>query len=156
MNIKTIPIEELKEYENNPRNTSEQNIEFLTNSIKEFGFKVPCCVDVNNVLITGHARVKAAKKAGLKEIPCVIADDLTPEQINAFRLVDNKMSELSGWDFEKLDLELKALDLNFDMTSFGFNLEFKNDISVENSEVNIEDFNEEQFEHECPRCGFKF
>ena len=156
MNIVNIAISELKAYENNPRRMSDSDIELLSNSIKKFGFKVPCVVDINNVLVTGHARVKAAEKAGLKEIPCIIADDLTPEQVKAFRLVDNKMSELSVWDFEKLDLELKELNLNFDMSEFGFNLEIKKDPEIENQEMNIEDFSEKNFKQECPRCGFKF
>ena len=152
MNINNIPIGDLIAYENNPRRLKDSDIEFLSNSIKEFGFKVPCVVDINNVLVTWHARVRAAKSAGLKEIPCIVADDLTPEQIKAFRLVDNKMSELSVWDFEKLDLELK--ELNLDMSEFGFSIKF--DPEIENQEIDVEDFSEECFEHVCPRCGFRF
>jgi hypothetical protein len=110
-------IEELIPYENNPRN-NEEAVKFVANSIKQFGFKVPIIIDKNNVIVAGHTRLKASEELGLKEVPCIIADDLTDEQIRAFRLADNKVSEKAEWDFNKLDLELGELDL--DMTDFGF------------------------------------
>ena len=97
MNIKNILIKELCEYENNPRRISERAIDAVAASIKNFGFKVPVIIDKDNVIVCGHTRVKAAIKLGLKEVPCIVADDLTPEQIKAFRLADNKTSELSSW-----------------------------------------------------------
>ena len=87
-------------------------------SIKEFGFKVPIVIDANGEIVAGHTRLKAAKKLGLAEVPCIIADDLTPEQIKAFRLADNKTAELAEWDFDLLHLELDDIDL--DMSDFGF------------------------------------
>lgn len=87
-------------------------------SIKNFGFKVPLVVTADGEIIAGHTRLKAAKKLKLKTVPVIIADDLTPEQVKAFRLADNKVGELAGWDFEKLDLELAEIDL--DMSQFGF------------------------------------
>ncbi len=120
LDIKNIALNELKAYKNNPRRISEEAINAVANSIKNFGFKVPVVVDKDNVIVAGHTRVKAAEKLGLTEVPCIVADDLTSEQIKAFRLADNKTSELSGWDFEKLDLELEEID--FDMSEFGFNI----------------------------------
>lgn len=120
INIKYLQISKLKEYENNPRH-NENAVEAVAESIKQFGFKVPVIIDSNYIIVAGHTRVKAAKMLGLETVPCVIADDLTPEQIKAFRLADNKTAELAEWDFEKLDAELAELaDLDFDMEQFGF------------------------------------
>lgn len=117
MKIIDVAITSLKEYENNPRN-NDKSVEKVAASIREFGFKVPIVIDKNNVIVCGHTRVRAAKRLKLDVVPCIVADDLTPEQIRAFRLADNKTSEFSDWDIEKLDAELAALDI--DMTLFGF------------------------------------
>ena len=117
INIILKNIDEIIPYDNNPRN-NDDTVEFVANSIKEFGFKVPIILDKNNVVVTGHTRLKAAKQLGLKEIPVIYADDLTDEQIKAFRIADNKTSEKSSWDLNKLKFELDGLD--FDMTDFGF------------------------------------
>jgi len=89
MQIVNKNINELKEYINNPRN-NDNAVDYVANSIKEFGFKVPIVIDKNNVIVAGHTRYKASKKLGITEVPCIVADDLTDEQIKAFRLVDNK------------------------------------------------------------------
>lgn len=120
MNIVEITLEELRPYENNPRNNDEA-VEPVANSIKEFGFKVPIVIDKDNVIIAGHTRYKAAKKLGLEKVPCIIADDLTEEQIRAFRLADNKVSEIATWDIELLDIELDNI-LDIDMSLFDFNM----------------------------------
>lgn len=136
MVIKEISITDLKPYENNPRRNNEA-VEAVSKSIKEFGFKVPIVIDSENVIIAGHTRYKAAQKLGFESVPCVIADDLTPSQIKAYRLADNKTAELASWDFEKLDEELSALadldSLTFNMADFGF----------VTGDVNIDDFFEE-------------
>lgn len=118
MNIIEIDIEDLKAYENNPRN-NEQAVEKVVASIEEFGFKVPIIIDRDNVIIAGHTRLLAAKELGLEKVPCIVADDLTPEQAKAFRLADNKVSEYATWDFQKLNLELEELQ-DFEMQDFGF------------------------------------
>lgn len=120
MNIVEITLKELKPYENNPRNNDEA-VEPVANSIKEFGFKVPIVIDKDNVIIAGHTRYKAAKKLGLEKVPCIVADDLTEEQIRAFRLADNKVSEIATWDIELLDIELDNI-LDIDMSLFDFNM----------------------------------
>ena len=114
-------VSELVPYEKNPRKIPEEAINAVAESIKEFGFKNPILIDKNNVIIAGHTRRLASLKLGLKEVPCVIVDDLTPQQIKALRLADNKTNELAGWDFGELDLELADLG-DMDMERFGFDL----------------------------------
>ena len=117
MRIESIKTSELIPYENNPRNNDEA-VEFVANSIKDFGFKVPIIIDKNNVVVAGHTRLKAAELLGLEEVPCIRATDLTDAQIKAFRIADNKTSEKAGWDLDKLKIELE--DIEFDMKDFGF------------------------------------
>jgi len=129
MEIVSKKIEELKPYEKNPRNNDEA-VEYVANSIKEFGFKVPVVIDKNNVIVAGHTRYKACQKLGIKDIPCVIAIDLSPEQIKAFRLADNKVAEKSSWNISLLELELDDI-INIDMEQFDFT------IFEENEELSI-------------------
>ena len=117
MEIINKKLSELKPYEKNPR-LNDEAVKYVANSIKEFGFKVPIIIDKNNVIVAGHTRYKASKELGLKEVPCIVADDLNEEQIKAFRLADNKVSEMAEWDFNILGEELG--DLSFDMSEFGF------------------------------------
>lgn len=131
LEIKYIPIDDIKPYKNNPR-LNEDAIPYVMNSIKEFGFKNPIILDENNVIVAGHTRLESAKRLDMKEVPVIYADDLTEEQIKAFRLADNKVSEKSEWNFELLDEELENLDI--DMTEFGFDLDF--DIGYESGKEN--------------------
>ena len=110
-------LAELTPYKNNPRK-NDQAVDAVAASIKAFGFKVPIVIDRDGVIVCGHTRAKAAKKLKLESVPCVVADDLTEEEIKAFRLADNKVGELAEWDLPALDLELA--DLDFDMSDFGF------------------------------------
>lgn len=119
MQIVLKKVEDLKPYVNNPR-FNDDAVEYVANSIKEFGFKVPIVIDKNNTIVTGHTRYKASMELGLKEVPCIIADDLSEEQIKAFRLADNKVSEKSSWNYDLLDEELENI-LNIDMSNFDFN-----------------------------------
>lgn len=118
MNIVELSIHDLVPYENNPRNNIEA-VEYVANSIEEFGFKVPIVVDTNNVIVAGHTRYMASKKLGLETVPCIVADDLTEEQIKAFRLADNKVSEIATWDLPLLVDELKDIEA-INMADFGF------------------------------------
>lgn len=109
-------------YDKNAR-THDSEIEFLCNSIKAHGFDASHAigVDKNMVIIHGHGRRLAAMKLGMKEVPVVVRDDLSEEQVMAFRLADNKVGDMSGWDFDLLDQELACLrDMDFDMSQFGF------------------------------------
>lgn len=116
--IKYMHIAELKAYKNNPRN-NEEAVPFVANSIREFGFKNPVIIDADNVIVAGHTRVKAAKTLGMREVPCIVADDLTPEQIRAFRLADNKTAEIATWNIEALNMEIEEIS-GIDMQGFGF------------------------------------
>ena len=113
MNIKNMKISELREYESNPRLISNEAVDKVAESIKEFGFKVPIIIDENNVIVAGHTRKLAAESIGMEEVPVTIADDLTEDQIKAFRLADNKVSEFSEWDFEKLEEEINSIENEF-------------------------------------------
>lgn len=130
-------IDELIPYENNPRN-NDNAVEAVAKSIKEFGFKVPIIIDENDEIVAGHTRLKAAKELELEEVPCIIADDLTQEQIKAFRLADNKVAEFAEWDFNLLGLELGEME-NISMEDFGFDElisgdDFGSDFSLPNND----------------------
>lgn len=157
INIVYKKVADLSPYENNPRNNDEA-VDYVAKSIKEFGFKVPCVVSGDGVLITGHTRLKACKKLGIEEVPCIVADDLTEEQIKAFRLADNKVGEIATWDLDKLNIELDGLkDIGFDMSDYGF---------LETEDVNLDDFftdapqedgkEEKKNTVKCPYCGKEF
>ena len=118
MLIKDISVDKIQMYENNPRK-NDKAAEAVAESIRQFGFRVPLIIDKDNVIVCGHTRLKAALILGMEKVPCAIADDLTDEQIRAYRLADNKTNELAEWDIEKLHEELKALTA-FDMDAFGF------------------------------------
>lgn len=142
MQLTNKKISELKEYENNPRDNTAAVVA-VANSIKEFGFKVPIIVDGDNIIIAGHTRFKAAISLGLEEVPCIVASDLTPEQVKAFRLADNKVGEIATWDLEKLKLELENIE-GLDMSLFGF------DMDTETDEVYEDDFDPNEHVPEIP------
>jgi site-specific DNA-methyltransferase (adenine-specific) len=118
MNVKEINIKDIRPYEKNPRKNNSA-VAYVAESIKQFGFKVPIIIDKNNVIVAGHTRYKAAKKLGINTVPAIIADDLTDEQIKAFRLADNKVAEQAEWDIDLLNEELEEI-FDIDMTDFGF------------------------------------
>lgn len=132
MQIYDKPLGWLTPYENNPRNNDEA-VEPVANSISEFGFKVPIVATPDGEIINGHTRWKAAKKLKLKTVPVIIADDLTEEQVRAFRLADNKVAEIAQWDIELLLSEIESVD-NLDMTLFGFT----------DSDYTLDDFEDEE------------
>lgn len=149
MKVEYRKLEELAPYENNPR-INDDAVQYVANSIKKFGFKVPLVISKDGVIITGHTRYKASLELGLKEVPCVIADDLTEKQQKAFRLADNKVSEFSQWNDDLLDIELEDLDI--DMSEFGF---------LEKENINLDHFFEENTKQKetkketiiCPYCN---
>lgn len=129
MEILEMSVDELIPYENNPRN-NDMAVSKVAESIREFGFKVPIIIDKDNVIVAGHTRLKAAKQLGIDKVPCIMADDLSEEQIKAFRLADNKVSEFSAWDFDALEKELAEIE-SIDMSDFGFNLDDSSDDEME-------------------------
>lgn len=126
--INELELSMIVPYEKNPRNNDDA-VDKVAESIKQFGFKVPLVIDKNKVIVAGHTRYKAARKLGIERVPCIVADDLTDEQIKAYRLADNKVAEFSEWNLDLLQEELDAL-LDFDMSAFGFD-ELKEDDWVE-------------------------
>lgn len=128
LKIESIDIDKLIPYENNPRFNNDA-VQYVANSIQEFGFKNPIIIDKNNVIIAGHTRLRAAKQLGLKKVPCIRADDLTEKQAKAFRIADNKVGELAEWDYGKLNIELE--DIQIDMTAFGLELDYFEENSAE-------------------------
>lgn len=144
MQITYKSTKDIKAYEKNAKKHPKEQVEYIANSITEFGFKIPIIIDSNNVIVAGHGRLLAAKKLGLKEVPCIIADDLTPEQIKAFRLADNKVAE-SDWDNDLLGEELLDLKDLFNMEQFGFE---EADFNIEDDDVEAE---EDYYEPELPK-----
>ena len=120
MNVIEKKLKDIKPYEKNPRR-NDSAVDAVANSIKEFGFRVPVVIDKDNIIVCGHTRYKAAQKIGLEKVPCVVASDLTEEQIKAYRLADNKVSELAEWDIDLLGEELDGI-FDIDMSDFGFDL----------------------------------
>ena len=108
MTIVERRLDEIRPYEKNPRRNDDA-VDYVANSIKEFGWKQPIVIDKDGVIIAGHTRYKAAKKLKLKTAPCVIADDLTEDQVRAYRLADNKVSDFAVWDNKLLLEELELI-----------------------------------------------
>lgn len=139
MRIKDVSIDAIRPYENNPR-VNDEAVPLVANSIREFGFKQPIVVDADGTIIAGHTRYRAAVSLGMETVPALYADDLTPEQVNAYRLADNKVSEAAEWDMSKLDEELDGL-LDFDMEQFGFESIFEPDEpDAETKEIELSPF----------------
>ena len=126
MQVVMKSLEEIQPYSKNAKKHDARQIKNVAESIKQYGFVQPVVVDKNNIIVIGHCRALAAKKLGIKEVPCVCVDDLTPEQVNALRLVDNKSNE-SDWDFDLLKDELPELDLS----AFDFDWGISDDITEE-------------------------
>jgi ParB-like chromosome segregation protein Spo0J len=152
MTIIDKPIKELLPYPNNPR-INDSAVKAVANSIKQFGFKQPIVIDSANTIVAGHTRVKAAQRLGLLTVPCVIADDLTVEQIRAYRLADNKTAELADWDFDLLDIELFNI-VDIDMADFGFDSDLDQSIDIDDDSTS-HNTHDKQLIH-CPKCGFEF
>ncbi len=137
MKVITLAVDKIIPYENNPRNNDEA-VPYVANSIKEFGFKVPIILDKDNVIIAGHTRLKAAISLGMETVPCVIAEDLDDEKIKAFRLADNKVSELAEWNIKLLEAELESLDPEL-MLDFGFEDFFEDNIEIIEDDFDVEE-----------------
>ena len=135
-------------YEKNARK-NDKAVKYVAKSIKEFGFKQPIIIDSHNVVVCGHTRLKASEQLGFEKVPCIVADDLTDEQIKAFRLADNKVAEQSEWDLNLLNDELDNI-LNIDMSDFGFDIFSMDDIDE------VEAYNEEEDEREYFSKTFTF
>jgi len=160
--FETWPIERCIEYARNPRK-NDHAVDKVAAAIREFGFRVPICAKSDGTVVDGHLRLKAAKKLGLKEVPVILADDMSDAQIKAFRLSVNKVADLADWDNELLSLEFMDLkEMGFDLSLIGFDeseiLGFTSktkDLYPDSStkEIDPDDYN---MGHQCPKCGFEF
>lgn len=157
MKIEKISIDEIKPYENNAKLHPPEQIEQIKKSISEFGNNDPIAVDENNVIIEGHGRYEALKQLGFDEIAVIRLSHLTEQQKKAYILAHNKLTMNTGFDFDVLNLELEDI-VDFDMSDFGFTIDLPENSQtiLEGKELNTEDFNDEKFKHECPRCGFRW
>lgn len=123
VNIEYRDLNDIIPYDNNPRDNAEA-VESVANSIRNFGFLVPIVVDEESIVIAGHTRLEAAKRLGLSDAPVIVATALTDAQVQQFRLIDNKVSELAKWDYDMLAGEITALqDSGINFTDFGWNQE---------------------------------
>lgn len=141
MKIEMIKVSDIKPYEKNAKRHTEEQVTYIANSIREFGFQQPLVVDSDNVLVIGHGRLKASKRLGLSKVPCIRVTELSEEQVKALRVADNKTNE-SEWDDKLLNLELGSI-LDLDMTDFGFDLSFDSDdefiVGAEDEEEDLRD-----------------
>ena len=135
-------IKDITPYWNNPRK-NEKAIDAVMNSIDEFGFKNPIIIDKDGVIISGHTRRLAAIKLGMKEVPCIVGSHLSEAQVKAFRLADNRVSEIATWDDDLLKEEMKNV-LDMDLDIYGFDIGTVEDIMQEETGIKT---------HKCPKCG---
>lgn len=164
MQIDYIDIDKVIPYANNPRNNDGEAVDRVAASIAEYGFKNPIIIDKDNIVVAGHTRLKAAKKLNLNKVPVIKADDLTPAQVKAFRLAENRVSEYATWDNELLSIELEGLkDLDFDLDLTGFEdweldnlLNPVSDDDLQDFFVEKEDKPKEPKKITCPHCGEEF
>ncbi len=152
MNIRNVPLHLLRPYEKNAKKHPVMQLEGIAQSIKQFGFKQPIVIDINNVIVAGHGRYEAAATLGIEEVPCVVADDLSKEQIRAYRILDNKLSE-SGMDLDILAIDMN--DLDFDFAPFGV---FTDNTFLNQSDSILDNDNAEKGKKlvTCPSCNHEF
>lgn len=167
LKVEQWPVDKLLPYVRNPRK-NDHAVPKMASLIKEFGFKVPVVIRSDGSVIDGHLRLKAAQALGMKEVPAVLADDWTDAQVKAFRIAVNKSAELADWDNAMLRLEIEELNgMDFDLRLTGFEpLELEGilypDAGLDGGEkegageIDPDEFSDEKFAHECPRCKFKF
>ena len=148
MNVQEIALDRIIPYERNPRR-NEKAVDAVANSIKEFGFKNPIIVDKDMVIISGHTRRLAAMRLGLETVPVYIAEDLSEEQVRAFRLADNRVASFSLWDEKKLREEISGI-CDIDLSDFGFKQEKIEEVFREKAEKAGNKV------HVCPKCGHEW
>lgn len=136
MRIEERPLDQIQPYENNPRK-NEAAVEKVMESLKEFGWQQPIVTDKDGVIIAGHTRLLAARRLGLKTAPVVVAEELTEEQVKAYRLADNKTNEFADWDIDLMDAELLSIG-DIDMALFGFDMDAVVERQAEVQEDNYE------------------
>lgn len=161
LKIEYLPIKALKPYEKNTRKHQKKDVDNIAKSIEKFGMNDPIGIWKDNIIVEGHGRLLACKQLGMTEVPCVRLDHLTDEQRREYAIAHNATAELSEWDLDILPDELADLDFSGFDFDFGFDDEEETVTSEPKEatgavEYGTEDFSDEKFECECPRCGFKF
>lgn len=154
------PLTELRPYERNPRDNAKA-VDAVAASIQAFGFLVPIIIvsEQDKTIVAGHTRYLAAQRLNLTEVPTVLADGLTEDQIRAYRLVDNRTAEIAVWDLPLLDEAMQDIGDTIDMTKFGFDLgigDIYDEPKDTSQEIDAEAFGDDTFEYKCPECGFMF
>jgi len=145
-----VPIKQIKPYERNPRKNKEA-VKAVCKSIEKYGFKTIILLDANNVIIYGHTRWMAAKELGYDSVPCMYANDLTPEQVREYRIADNSTGEIAEWDLPLLKLELDELP-GFDAAAMGVDLSWLNEVSPEEEPAEAVDDDYEPEPPEVPNA----
>lgn len=159
LKIVYLPPGDLTPYEHNARKHAEEDLNVIKASIRENGFLDPIGIwGDNNLIVEGHGRQMAALEMGLESVPCIRLDHLTEAQRREYALVHNKSAELSGWDFTELEAELAELEMDFDMSEFGFDepSSDSSDDSYESPESFKEYGEDMETKHVCPRCGYEW
>ncbi len=155
MNIRMVPLHEIKPYENNVRQHPVRQLESIVQSMQQFGFQQPLVIDKNNIIVCGHARYEAAATIGMENVPCQVASELTEEQINAYRILDNEIAAQGYTDESLLKIEMEKIP-EFDFTPF--NLEMP-DFNITSDEVCDEENKDENPLGKlvtCPSCKYEF
>ena len=157
-----VSLSEIVPYAGNAKEHPEWQVDQLVSSIEKFGNCDPIAVWHNQrgqlEVVEGHGRLMALERLGYEEAPVIFLDHLTDEQRRAYTLVHNKLTMNTGFDMEALAVELEGLEVDFDMTEFGFDIDVPEvgEITNGSKEIDVDSFNDDKFEHECPRCGFRF
>ncbi len=156
---------ELKRYGNNPRH-NDAAVQAIAASIRTYGFINPIVIDTKDVIIAGDTRLQAALQEGLQAVPCISAGHLTPDKVKAYRIADNKTAEIAEWDQDALCAELEELQkIGFDLADTGFSSheierlfeELETAVTENTSgEIDLDDYEDDQYEHKCPRCGLLY
>lgn len=155
MVIENWKISDVKPYENNPRNNNEA-VQYVANSISEFGWNQPIVVDRNGVIIVGHTRYKAAMLLGMEFVPVLVAHDLSEQQAAAYRIADNKTGEIATWDIDALKIELsKITDIDLSSFCIDVDLDSGDAIDLQDPSCTCANDSEGHIIH-CPKCGFEF
>jgi hypothetical protein len=170
MDLRTVGIDEIHEYENNPRRIPQTAIDAVAQSIEAYGWNQPIVVDQNMVIVVGHTRRLAAKKLGLTEVPVLVVNGLSEDEVKRYRLVDNRTGEMSGWDYDALVMELREFEkglvdsyfpeINLEMALVSDTVSTQHDIDRAADRIaTVEDAKEESLhltEVKCPSCFFVF
>ena len=152
MKLTKVKLSAIRPYERNPRR-NDKAAEEVAKSIEQVGYCNPIIVDEDMVVLAGHTRLKALKKLGWKECDVIIRGGLTEEQKKKYRLYDNKTGELAEWDFELLAQEMEGLDFSAFDIDWGMQAEFD---EPEEREFSDDESDDEEYDYECPVCGFLF